>query len=145
MWKIDTVQQLVRGDPKRCAIDCSRDDGRWGGITLRATGGLPGQEVLAELHPRLRGCAPPTLGVYAEPVPAVARAAMESGVATRPIADFDAYEERLGRFVFRSGLVMKPIIDATDRGWPAIHRAATDPIRASGTDPMMIRAQTADL
>ena len=43
--------------------------------------------------------------------PAVARAAMESGVATRPIADFDAYLERLSGFVFRSGLVMKPIFD----------------------------------
>jgi malate dehydrogenase (oxaloacetate-decarboxylating)(NADP+) len=41
--------------------------------------------------------------------PAVARAAMESGVARRPIADFDAYADRLGRFVFRSGFMMKPI------------------------------------
>ena len=36
--------------------------------------------------------------------PAVARAAMESGVARRPIADFDAYADQLNRFVFRSGL-----------------------------------------
>ncbi len=43
--------------------------------------------------------------------PAVARAAMESGVARRPIADFEAYRHTLNRFVFRSGLVMKPIID----------------------------------
>ena len=43
--------------------------------------------------------------------PAVARAAMESGVAKRPIADFDAYYDNLNRFVFRSGLVMKPIMD----------------------------------
>jgi malate dehydrogenase (oxaloacetate-decarboxylating)(NADP+) len=43
--------------------------------------------------------------------PAVARAAMETGVAKRPIADFDAYHDSLNRFVFRSGLVMKPIID----------------------------------
>ena len=41
--------------------------------------------------------------------PAVARAAMETGVARRPIADFDAYADRLGRFVFRSGFMMKPI------------------------------------
>jgi malate dehydrogenase (oxaloacetate-decarboxylating)(NADP+) len=41
--------------------------------------------------------------------PAVARAAMESGVARRPIADFDAYADRLSRFVFRSGLMMKPL------------------------------------
>ncbi len=43
--------------------------------------------------------------------PAVARAAMESGVAKRPIADFPAYQDSLNRFVFRSGLVMKPVID----------------------------------
>jgi len=43
--------------------------------------------------------------------PAVARAAMESGVAKRPITDFDAYQDSLNRFVFRSGLVMKPVID----------------------------------
>ena len=43
--------------------------------------------------------------------PAVARAAMETGVAKRPISDFDAYQDTLNRFVFRSGLVMKPIMD----------------------------------
>lgn len=43
--------------------------------------------------------------------PAVAKAAMESGVSTRPIADFDAYRDQLNRFVFRSGLVMKPMIE----------------------------------
>jgi malate dehydrogenase (oxaloacetate-decarboxylating)(NADP+) len=43
--------------------------------------------------------------------PAVARAAMDTGVAKRPIADFKAYHDSLNRFVFRSGLVMKPIID----------------------------------
>ena len=43
--------------------------------------------------------------------PAVAKAAMDSGVARRPIEDFRAYQDSLNRFVFRSGLVMKPIID----------------------------------
>src|SRR5690606_6480044 len=43
--------------------------------------------------------------------PAVAKAAMESGVAKRPIADFAAYRDQLNRFVFRSGLVMKPMIE----------------------------------
>ena len=41
--------------------------------------------------------------------PAVARAAMESGVATRPISNFDDYYAQLERFAFRSGLVMKPL------------------------------------
>ncbi|MEM9277193.1 MAG: NADP-dependent malic enzyme [Pseudomonadota bacterium] len=43
--------------------------------------------------------------------PAVAKAAMNSGIATRPIKDFDAYHDQLNRFVFRSGLIMKPIIE----------------------------------
>jgi len=41
----------------------------------------------------------------------VAKAAMDSGVASRPIADFDAYERKLRQFVFRSGLVMKPVFE----------------------------------
>ena len=41
--------------------------------------------------------------------PAVAKAAMESGVATRPIADFDAYIEKLSEFVYKTNLFMKPI------------------------------------
>ncbi len=44
--------------------------------------------------------------------PAVAKAAAESGVARRPITDFDAYLDQLNRFVFRSGFVMKPIFTA---------------------------------
>ncbi|WP_142848571.1 NADP-dependent malic enzyme [Telmatospirillum sp. J64-1] len=43
--------------------------------------------------------------------PAVAKAAMDTGVATLPIEDFAAYKERLGQFVFRSGLVMKPVFE----------------------------------
>ncbi len=43
--------------------------------------------------------------------PRVAQAAMDSGVATRPIADFDAYGRKLRSFVFRSGLVMKPMFE----------------------------------
>ena len=43
--------------------------------------------------------------------PAVAQAAMDSGIATRPIEDMDAYRERLGQFVYRTGLLMKPVYD----------------------------------
>jgi len=43
--------------------------------------------------------------------PAVARAAMESGVARRPIADFEAYEAELEKFVYRSGQLMRPVFD----------------------------------
>ncbi len=44
--------------------------------------------------------------------PAVARAAMASGVAARPIADLEAYRERLNQFVYQSGLIMKPVFEA---------------------------------
>ena len=50
--------------------------------------------------------------------PAVARAAMESGVATRPIQDFDAYVDRLQEFVYHSGNFMKPIFAAAKRASP---------------------------
>ena len=46
---------------------------------------------------------------------AVAQAAIMSGVATRPITDFDAYRERLSQFVFRSGMLMKPIFEVARR------------------------------
>ena len=58
---------------------------------------------------------------------------MESGVATRPIADFAAYREQLSHFVFRSGLVMKPLFE----------RAKRDPKRvvyAEGEDERVLRA-----
>ena len=50
-----------------------------------------------------------------EIAPAVAKAAMTSGVATRPISDFDAYRHKLNGFVYRSGFVMRPVFDAARR------------------------------
>ena len=47
--------------------------------------------------------------------PAVAQAAMDSGVATRPIADFDAYRAQLERFVYHSGGFMKPLFTLAKR------------------------------
>ncbi|QWP78106.1 NADP-dependent malic enzyme [Lysobacter sp. K5869] len=43
--------------------------------------------------------------------PAVAKAAMDSGVAARPIVDMDAYEEKLSQYIYRTGLLMKPVYD----------------------------------
>ncbi len=48
--------------------------------------------------------------------PAVAQAAVESGVASRPIADMAAYKERLMNFVYASGTTMKPIYDQAKKG-----------------------------
>ena len=70
--------------------------------------------------------------------PAVARAAMDSGVATRPIADFNAYRQRLSQFVFRSGLAMTPVFE----------RAKSDPKRvvyAEGEEERVLRAAQAVL
>jgi hypothetical protein len=44
--------------------------------------------------------------------PAVAQAAMESGVATRPIADIEAYRQSLTRFVYQTGMFMRPVFAA---------------------------------
>jgi malate dehydrogenase (oxaloacetate-decarboxylating)(NADP+) len=65
--------------------------------------------------------------------PAVARAAMDSGVATRPIADFDAYRERLTTFVYHSGLLMKPIFQAAKKAPRRI-------VYAEGEDERVLRA-----
>jgi malate dehydrogenase (oxaloacetate-decarboxylating)(NADP+) len=65
--------------------------------------------------------------------PAVAKAAMESGVAKLPISDFKAYDERLQRFVFRSGFVMKPLLQAA-RGNPM------RVVYAEGEDERVLRA-----
>src|SRR5207344_2884900 len=47
--------------------------------------------------------------------PAVAKAAMDSGVATRPIADLKAYRDQLVQFVYHSGLIMKPVFDVAKK------------------------------
>jgi malate dehydrogenase (oxaloacetate-decarboxylating)(NADP+) len=65
--------------------------------------------------------------------PAVAKAAMESGVASRPIKDFDAYRNQLSRFVYQSGTTMEPVFAAAKR---APKRIAY----AEGEDERVLRA-----
>jgi malate dehydrogenase (oxaloacetate-decarboxylating)(NADP+) len=65
--------------------------------------------------------------------PAVAKAAMDSGVATRPITDFDAYHQQLMQFVYHSGLLMKPIFQAAKRAPKRI-------VFAEGEDERVLRA-----
>ncbi len=65
--------------------------------------------------------------------PAVAKAAMDSGVATSPITDWVAYADRLNEFVYSSGLIMKPVFS----------KAKADPKRvayAEGEDERILRA-----
>src|SRR5947207_11730539 len=65
--------------------------------------------------------------------PAVAEAAMESGVASRPISDFATYQERLSRFVFRSGFIMKPVFAQAKEQMKRV-------IYAEGEDERILRA-----
>ncbi|MDE2604504.1 MAG: NADP-dependent malic enzyme [Burkholderiales bacterium] len=66
--------------------------------------------------------------------PAVARAAAESGVATRPIADFEAYRQGLARFVYQTGMIMRPVFEAARQS--AARRVAF----AEGEDERVLRA-----
>ena len=68
--------------------------------------------------------------------PAVARAAMESGVATRRIGDLDAYAQRLQQFVYHSGTLMQPIFAAARKAGPARNRI----VYAEGEDERVLRA-----
>ena len=80
-------------------------------VVVKAYGGQPLQ--LRARLPDPRG--PSTPRLILEIAPAVAEAAMDSGVARRPIADFRAYREELNQFVFRSGLLMKPVFEQARR------------------------------
>lgn len=83
----------------------------------------PGYMIPKPFDPRL----------ISEIAPAVAQAAMDSGVATRPIDNMEAYVQQLNEFVWRSGNVMKPVID----------RAIADPKRvvyAEGEERRVLHA-----
>ncbi len=68
--------------------------------------------------------------------PAVAKAAAESGVATRPIEDMEAYKETLSRFVYQTGMLMRPVIMAAKALPDAQKRVAY----ADGEDERALRA-----
>ncbi len=69
--------------------------------------------------------------------PAVAKAAAESGVATRPIADLEAYRQSLSRFVFQTGMVMQPVFTAAKA---AVARQVGRVAYAEGEDERTLRA-----
>ncbi|TDK63492.1 NADP-dependent malic enzyme [Sapientia aquatica] len=68
--------------------------------------------------------------------PAVAKAAFESGVATRPIADLEAYEEKLQQFVYHSGTFMKPAFQIAKNAPDSKKRI----VFAEGEDERVLRA-----
>ncbi|RPJ48307.1 MAG: NADP-dependent malic enzyme [Betaproteobacteria bacterium] len=77
--------------------------------------------------------------LIAHVAPAVAKAAMDSGVATRPITDFDAYKERLNRFVYQSGHIMRSVFTAAKKAPKRV-------VYAEGEEERFLRAaqQVAD-
>ena len=127
---LDVGASTINEEMKRAAVNAIAGLAREtpSDVVARAYGGearLFGKDSLipAPFDPRL----------ILRVAPAVAKAAMESGVATRPIADLEAYAERLQRFVFRSGFVMRQIFAA----------AKKDPKRviyADGEDERVLRA-----
>ncbi len=78
---------------------------------------------------------PRLVGVVAS---AVAKAAMETGVATRPIADLDHYKAQLNGSVFKSALIMKPVFEASKTANRRI-------VFAEGEDERVLRAANAML
>ena len=112
---VDAIAQLAR-DPPLDALASRFDTGEAQGF---GTGSL----IPTPFDPRL----------ILRIAPAVAKAAMESGVASRPIKNFEDYASQLQRFAFRSGLVMKPVFA----------KAKTQPVRviyAEGEDERVLHA-----
>jgi malate dehydrogenase (oxaloacetate-decarboxylating)(NADP+) len=68
--------------------------------------------------------------------PAVAKAAMDSGVATRPIKDFAAYKDQLQQFVYHSGTIMKPLFSVAKKVPMANKRI----VFSEGEDERVLRA-----
>src|SRR5438552_12734486 len=112
---VDAIAQLAR-DPPSDVVARGFDSSETQGFG-------PGSLIPSPFDPRL----------IQRIAPAVTKAAMESGVATRPITNFDEYTALLERFAFRSGLVMKPVFA----------KAKTQPVRviyAEGEDERVLRA-----
>ncbi|WP_445487629.1 NADP-dependent malic enzyme [Rhodopseudomonas sp. RCAM05734] len=111
---VDAIAQPARDPPSDAVAQ---------GFDNETQGFGPGSLIPSPFDPRL----------ILRIAPAVAKAAMDSGVATRPIANFDDYLAGLERFAFRSGLVMKPVFA----------KAKTQPVRviyAEGEDERVLRA-----
>jgi malate dehydrogenase (oxaloacetate-decarboxylating)(NADP+) len=113
---VDAIAQLARDPPSDVVARGLVEAGEVQGFG-------PGSLIPSAFDPRL----------IQRIAPAVAKAAMDSGVATRPIKNFDEYTALLERFAFRSGLVMKPVFA----------QAKSQPVRviyAEGEDERVLRA-----
>ena len=127
---LDVGATTINEEMKRAAVEAIASLAREApsDVAARAYGGetrLFGKDLLipTPFDPRL----------ILRVAPAVARAAMETGVAARPIADLKAYEESLQRFVFKSGFIMRQIFSAARKSPRRI-------IYADGEDERILRA-----
>ncbi len=127
---LDVGATTINEEMKRAAVEAIAELAREtpSDVAVRAYGGEtrtfgPGSLIPNPFDPRL----------ILRIAPAVAKAAIESGVATRPIGDFATYLERLNRFVFRSGFIMKPVFTQAKT---ALKRV----IYAEGEDERILRA-----
>src|SRR6202012_4268419 len=112
---VDAIAQLARDPPSDVVVR--------GLAGAESQGFGPGSLIPSPFDPRL----------IQRIAPAVAKAAMESGVATRPIKNFEDYTGNLERFAFRSGLIMRPLFA----------KARSQPVRviyAEGEDERVLRA-----
>ena len=112
---VRALAELARKEPSEVVARAFGDAG--------GSGFGPNQIIPKPFDPRL----------IVELAPAVAKAAMESGVATRPIADFDAYRQQLSQFVFKSGLAMRPVFEQA-------RSAPKRVIFSAGEDDRVLRA-----
>jgi malate dehydrogenase (oxaloacetate-decarboxylating)(NADP+) len=130
---LDVGATAINEDMKRAAVEAIAGLAREApsDVAARAYGGEvstfgPGSLIPNPFDPRL----------ILRIAPAVAKAAMDSAVAARPITDFARYQDRLNEFVFRSGFIMKPVFA----------QAKTAPKRvvyAEGEDERVLRATQA--
>jgi malate dehydrogenase (oxaloacetate-decarboxylating)(NADP+) len=127
---LDVGASTINEEMKRAAVNAIAELAREtpSDVVARAYGGearVYGKDSLipAPFDPRL----------ILRVAPAVARAAIDSGVATRPIGDLGAYAEKLQRFVFRSGFIMRQI-------FAAARKAPGRVIYADGEDERVLRA-----
>ncbi len=131
---LDVGASTINEEMKRAAVTAlaSIAESEASDIVLQAYGGDslmfgPDYVIPKPFDPRL----------IVEIASAVAKAAMESGVATRPIADFQAYRDKLSSYVYRSGFLMKPIMEAAKRA-SAVTRKRL--IFAEGNHPYVLQA-----
>ncbi|MEA2873207.1 MAG: hypothetical protein QOH67_3183, partial [Hyphomicrobiales bacterium] len=127
---LDVGATTINEEMKRAAVDAIASLAREppSDVAVRAVGGEArsfgkGSLIPNPFDPRL----------ILRIAPAVAKAACESGVAARPITDYATYQERLDRFVFRSGFIMKPVFAQAKE---QIKRV----IYAEGEDERILRA-----